>query len=252
MGRRATRRRHKKKYNKRHSYHSEPEEFREPKTSDNDSRQEKWDSLDELALTDYANNAACNDPATVRDEMEVTRRLSSLNVSVVSCGNELTNDPCAIMTSDVETICSEFPPSATLVDSLPGDFFPLDRLKERQLRKRSCKRNRKRTKKAKALPSTEEGKHKRSFHVSSKVKFNPIAWVQPSDEQPSMKFLGSELSEIHQQCSDYTSSRSLTGSESPTLDDIIMIGSGPEEDDTGWLVYSNPHYTNTVELTSII
>ncbi len=235
MGRRATRRRHRKQYNKQYTYYSDPDKSCEPKHSDNDSRKDKWDSLDELALTDYANNAACNDPATVRDEMEVTRRLSGLNVSVVSCGHDLTRDPCAVMTSDVETICSEFPPSATLLDNLPGDFVPMDRLKERQLRKRSCKRNRKRTKKLKAdeTLSAAISKHRKSSHAS-KFRYNPIAWVQPSDESSQIQF-GTEQSDVYHYCSD-DSSRSFTDSESPILDDIIMIGSGQEDDDTGWLV----------------
>lgn len=227
MGRRATRRRHKKKYNSQKSCYSDPESIHGSQINEKEMiRRERCESLDDLALIDYATNAASNDPSTVRDEMDVTRRLSSLNV-------------CDLMTSDVETIYSEFPPSATLVDNLPGEFVPLERLKERQYRKRSSKRNRKRTKKAKALlPGSEEsmsipvGKHRRPSHAS-RQRFNPIAWVRSTGEPVHKCSPGNEHLETARYYSD-ASSRALTDSdESPILDDIIMVDSGQDDEETG-------------------
>ena len=248
MGRRATRRRHKKKYNKRQGCYSDPEELhqsqnggirRDTRVS---TRREKWESLDDLALIDYATNAASNDAVTIHDEMEVTRRLSSLNVSAACCSNDLN-----VMTSDVETIYSEFPPSATLADNLPGEFLPLERLKERQCRKRSSKRNRKRTKKIKALilpPGISEetmavpvGRNRKPSQIS-KLRFNPIDWVHSTGEPSHVNPLPSYLKEgeeerLKDHYSD-ASSRALTDSdESPILDDIIMVDSGPEETGLG-------------------
>ena len=242
MGRRAARRRHRRKYKARQSYHSDPEDRHKPQESSNrkTSRNEKWGSFDDLIALDYAENVTRDDYSPVCDEIEVAKRLSSLNVSVMSCGNDpLMLPDGVVVTSDVDTIYSELP-SATHIDNLPGELVPLDRLKERQCRKRSSKRNRKRMKKAKALPpgccSAEDamafciGKHKRSSYAS-KLRFNPIAWVHPVGESTNKHSGGQPEAPV---LSDNASSRALTDSDSPIVDDIIMIDSdeyGEREDE---------------------
>lgn len=220
MGRRATRRRHKKKHAKHNikKCHSDPEELRECRDG-NTVVGDKCDSVDDLALLDYYNNAvSCN------DEMEVTKRLSSLNVSTVSCCGA--DHFCStVMTSDVETIYSEFPPfPATFTDSnLPGEIVPSERLKERQMRKRSSKRSRKRTKKPRStckcsLPDETNSRHRKPI-------LEPINWVQSSTVPQTTGADQSSLS--HSECCDCNlssdlSSRALTESDTPILDDIIM------------------------------
>lgn len=187
--------------------------------NDSNTTRGKWESLDDLALLDYSNNAAYNDASTMNDEMEVTKRLSSLNVSAVSCCGA--DHICtAVMTSDVETIYSEFPPFATLADNLPGELVPSERLKERQMRKRSSRRSRKRTKKARntcKCPCPEETvatRHRKSI-------LEPINWVRSTVGDDNQSNSCSECCECYH--SSDLSSRALTESDTPILDDIIMI-----------------------------
>ena len=210
MGRRATRRRHKKRYNQRKNCYSDPDDLHVSQTMGEGGTRVRWESLDDLALLDYADNAATTDPATLRNEMEVTRRLSCLNVSMAACTD--------LWPSDVETVCSEcpLPWAATLPSNLPGELVPLDRLKERHCRKRTSKRSRKRTKKPKPthLPPLFDEKR-------------PTQWVRPttSGNNPRVGVAGG--CDSHN-CSD-VSSRALTDSDSLVLDDIIMLESDIEE-----------------------
>ncbi len=215
MGRRATRRRHKKRYNQQKNCYSDQDDLHVSQTT---TEVGTWESLDDLALLDYANNAATTDPATLRDEIEVTRRLSCLNVSMAAC-----ND---LWPSDVETVCSECPPAwATLPSNLPGELVPLDRLKERHCRKRTSKRSRKRTKKPKPthLPPLFDDK-------------KPTQWVRPSTSGNNPGGVAVGGCDSHQ-CSD-VSSRALTDSDSLVLDDIIMLESDVEESKCAIIIYN--------------
>ena len=191
---------------KRSGRRSDPEHFNSCRRRNKDIIDDEhsgWDSLDERVLLDYMDNVAKNNPL---DEMEVVQKLSTLNVSAMV---ELPE----IITSDVDTVYSELP-SATLLDSsYPGN------VEKRYCRKRFSKRNRKRTKKVKMLSF----EHQQVVdHLIEKHKKPVINWCKQSsvltdDSQTATK---SKISD--------TSSRGLTDSDSPTVDDIIMLESSNE------------------------
>ena len=240
MGRRAVRRRRRFKAQKRTGRCSDPEDHNYVKNTNKteiiDEDNSGWDSLDDQTLLDYAENAAINDPSTLVDEMEVTKRLSGLNVSAIV---ELPES--SIVTSDVETVFSELPSTILLDD--PGERETLTRLEERYCRKRGSKRNRKRTKKVKILPPELEegesmaervgGKYRRATYVS-KLRFNPISWCKQSSVLTDDSQQGLTTEPDHTTGlvgpSD-TSSRALTESDSPTVDDIIMLDEAGGEDE---------------------
>lgn len=210
MGRRAAKRRHKAKL-RRSGRLSDPERRAiKAKHSAEELCSSGWASLDEDALQDYADNAATdNDPTALLDEMEVTRRLCGLNVGVID--GLVSALPTQHQPSDVDTIYSELP-SATLLDTLPGEQDHLDRLRKRRLRKRSSKRNRKRTKKQKLVEGSGMACH------------SPIVWMKAS--------VTSDSSQCRDVSTDATSSRALTDSDSPILDDIIMLESAEGDRDS--------------------
>ena len=104
-----------------------------PRASSDNSGDDGWTSLDESALLDYAENAR---QYSVQDELEVTRRLGSLNVSRIPCCN---NPELFIVSSSPQTTCVEdVCPKSTLLEHHPGECVLAS--ERRQSRKRNTRR----------------------------------------------------------------------------------------------------------------
>ena len=211
-----SRRRRRKNPPKDHNHasqQSDPEQ-RIDVNGDNDSDESKsgWGSLDEALLQIVGGNSSAV------EEAEVSRRLSSLNVSE---GQSRLSDH---MYSK--------PPSGNMPDSFPGDATS-DRLGKRHCRKRSCKRNRKRTKKIRsadcpAIPGFL-GKQKRISHWldGSRVCSHTPASPLSSENQTT--------GQNHKGDSSETSSRAVTDeSDSPDDADMCQL-----IDDTGAVVLTS-------------
>ena len=141
-----------------------------------------WNSWDELSMLDSGRNGTGSES----DDMEVTKRLSCLNFSVIpcamdpgnfSCGHEAGNIPGDEPPSEVELVTS-----ATYLDILPTDRESLDR---RQSRKRASRRRP--NKKVKKMKSSSchgsmhchgYGKAKRS-HPADSVQCGPLSRKSP-------------------------------------------------------------------------
>lgn len=176
MGRyRGSKKRRKKLCKRRKAHESDPEfpgtETRSRETSP------AWNSLDEESLLDYARNAVGNES----DEMEVTKRLSCLNFSVIPCAMDPEFFSCGTNIpgggeSDAE-LYSELT-STTHLDVLPGER-DLEECSKRQGRKRASRRRpSKRTKKMKSSYSGNEfsaAKGKARSTVVPLVRFNPLS-----------------------------------------------------------------------------
>lgn len=206
MGRKTCRRKRRTKTKRSSGRSSDPEHKTKPVNDKNaiiDDDQSCWDSLDELALADYTDNVGKYD-STFKDEMDMAMRLSFLNVS-----SENVNLPEeSIATSDTELPQSE----------------------QRYSRKRISKRNRKRTKKFKADPNLDSymgsGEGCRTRRVSGGLsKLCTITWMKSMTDQSVLMTDDSQTGGGggHFDTSDDTSSRGLTESDSPIIDDIIMI-----------------------------
>lgn len=218
MGRRSRRRRVKAK--KRSERRSDPEHFNSRRRyRDNkeiiDDERSGWDSLDERTLLDYMDNV------TKYDEMEVTQKLSGLNVSAFIEQPE-------VVTSDVDTIYSELPSATILDSSCHGN------VERRYCRKRFSKRNRKRTKKLKTL-SLE---HQQVVDYLFKKHKKPRNFIKESslivDDGQSV------IMNDKVKVSD-TSSRGLTDSDSPIIDDIVMLESSNESVEGKYTIMINYH-----------
>lgn len=176
MGKKSRRKKLRKKINKRSDRRSDSEM---PQDRVSDGSCGGWTSLDEQALLDYAENAAQH--STTPEELEVTRRLGSLNVSMIPCCSDPSLLPILAPKNGLVSkrdLYSEFP-CATLLDCLPGEN--VQRWEKRQCRKRvSRRRPSKRPKKTR-----EEiehvmfiGKQRRSN--LSQLRYNPLACQRAS------------------------------------------------------------------------
>ena len=213
---RRRRRKNRPKDYDRTSQQSDPEQ-RIDVNSENDSNESKngWGSLDEALLQIVTGNSSAF------EEAEVSRRLSSLNVS------------------EGQSRCSDHMysklPSGTMPDSLPGDACN-DRLRKRHCRKRNCKRNRKRTKKIRsadcpAIPGFL-GKQKRISHwldSSRACSHTPTSPLSSENQATGQNHKGD---------SSETSSRAFTDeSDSPDDADMCQL-----IDDTGAAVLTSNEY----------
>ena len=190
MGRYRASKKRKRRLCKRSKSHESDPECPGTETRENSPA---WNSLDEETLLDYAHHAASGS-----DDMEVTKRLSCLNFSVIPCAMDPENFSCEAgsaciaagggeCASDVDTVdlLSELT-SATNLDILPGERdAPLNR---RQGRKRSTRRKpNKKTKKLKSSYTTmwNHGHTSTCTHIGhgkavkrstlSQLRFNPLA-----------------------------------------------------------------------------
>lgn len=199
------RRRHKnpvKDYNAS-GQQSDPEQ-RIDVNSDHESNESRggWGSLDEALLQIAGGNSS-----SAVEEAEVSRRLSSLNVSDGQC--RLSDHMYSKL------------PSGTLLECLPGDT-PSDQLRKRHCRKRSCKRNRKRTKKARSADSAATsgfaGKQKRVSHLIDKPRVCSHTPTSPLSSE------NQATGQNHRGDSSETSSRAVTDeSESPDNADVCQL-----------------------------
>ena len=143
-----------------------------------------FNSLDEESLYEYAGVSG--------EEMEVTKRLSCLNFSVIpcaldpgnfSCGSNIAGGGGACDVSDVE-LYSEFT-SATHLDLLPGEG---DTLGRRQNRKRASKRKpNKRTKKMKSSNCGMAFTFGGAVASGSKMKAHPLSSSQPGHSRSQLR-----------------------------------------------------------------
>ena len=185
--------------------------------SDSNESRNGWGSLDDALLQIVTGNSSAF------EEAEVSRRLSSLNVSE---GQSRCSDH----------MYSTILPSGAMPDSLPGGDTSHDRLGKRHCRKRNCKRNRKRTKKIRsadcpAIPGLS-GKQKRVSHWldSSLACSHTPASPLSSENQAT--------GQNHKGDSSETSSRAFTD-ESDSPDDAHMC---QLIEDTGGAVLTSSEY----------
>ncbi len=205
MGRLKRRNKHKKRPSKRNrkAHESDPER---PGTETRENSPTTAWSCDEQALADYAHNAHVASDGS--DEMEVTKRLSSLNFEVIPCALDPANFSCSHQrelghlhhyqqlqeascshhaVSGVASVSEvELYTSATNLDVLPGIGEQESHLNSRQGRKRASRR--KPNKKAKKMKSSYSScftactrdRHTRKVKRSSlsQLRYNPMFTTQ--------------------------------------------------------------------------
>ncbi len=197
MGRLKRRNKQKKRPSKRNrkSHGSDPER---PGTETRENSPTTAWSCDEQGLLDYAQNAQVASDGS--DEMEVTRRLSSLNFEVIPCALDPANFSCPpgnnheFERCQKDANCShtcgdgfsfgeELCTSATNLDVLPGIGEQGNHLSSRQSRKRASRRRpNKKVKKMKCSKpvgcSIHSHGRKMKRSLLSQARYNPMFTAQ--------------------------------------------------------------------------
>ena len=134
MGKRSKKRKTRRKHGKRPDCRSDSEL---PRASRSEDTCCGWTSWDEAALVDYTENATSQ--CSAQDELEVTRRLGSLNVSLVPCCNHpdmfIVSTP-QDTTVQVDAYSEQL--SGTPLEELPGERA--QGCEKRQSRKRNTRK----------------------------------------------------------------------------------------------------------------
>lgn len=173
MGKRSKRKKLRKKINKRSGRRSDSEM---PQDRQSDGSCGGWTSLDEQALLDYGENAAQH--TSTLEELEVTRRLGSLNVSMIPCCSDPSLLPVLAPKSDrvsEQGLYSELP-CATLLNCLPGERWERRQCRKRVSRRRPSKRPKKCREETEHVMSV--GKQRRSG--LAQLRYNPLACYRAS------------------------------------------------------------------------
>ena len=210
-----------------------------PRGSSDNSCGDGWTSLDESALLDYAENVR---QYSLQDELEVTRRLGSLNVSRVPC----CNDPeLLIVSSSTCAVEGHACPRSTLLENLPGECILVS--ERRQSRKRNTRRRSshhrptKRLKRPRACSVDDRenpgipmssGKLRRSS--LSTMRFNPIGFrcssISPGPDRETTAKQKGGTAEVW---SDASSRAGLLTESSSTPEDADMDQDTTEEASEG-------------------
>lgn len=237
MGKRSKRRKTKKKKIVKRSDRRSDSEM--PRGSSENSCGDGWTSLDESALLDYAENAR---QYSLQDELEVTRRLGSLNVSRVPC----CNDPELLIVSSPTCAVEEHAcPRTTLLENLPGENILGS--ERRQSRKRNTRRRTSHHRPAKRLKRPRacsldnrqdpgktmySGKLRRSS--LSNMRFNPIGFrcssISPGPDRETTRRQKGGPAEVW---SDASSRAGLLTESSSTPEDADMDQDTTEEASEG-------------------